>query len=67
MNKFAENFRLLRQEKGVGMEQLAKELGVSLCIVSYWESGKREPTMHSLIKIARYFRISLDELVGFEL
>ena len=64
MNKFSENFKSLRLEKGIGQEFLAKELGVSKGIISLWETGLREPTMNSLIIIADYFNVSIDYLVG---
>ncbi len=63
-NKFCEIFKSLRLDKGIGQEQLAKELSVSKGIISLWENGLREPTMNSLILIANYFNVSLDFLVG---
>ncbi|MDE7373627.1 MAG: helix-turn-helix transcriptional regulator [Clostridia bacterium] len=64
-NKFAHNLKELRLERGVGQVELAKSLGVSKGIISLWENGKREPTLHYVILLARYFEISIDELVGF--
>ncbi len=66
-NRFKENLRELRQEKGVGQVELAKALGVSKGIISLWENGLREPNMYSLILLAEYFKISIDELVGFNI
>jgi len=43
---------------------LAKAIGVSKGIISLWENGLREPNMYSLIKLAKYFDVSIDELVG---
>ena len=63
-NNFAENLKLLRLRKGINQAQLAKGIGVSAGIVSLWEHSKREPLMSSLIAIARYFNISLNDLVG---
>ena len=63
-NKFAHNLKELRLERGVGQVELAKSIGVSKGIISLWENGKREPTLHYVILIARYFEISIDELVG---
>lgn len=65
-NKFKDNFKYLRIEKEIGQEKLAKELGVSKGVISMWENGKREPTMSSLITIAKYFNVSIDYLVGLE-
>ncbi len=63
-NKFKENLKELRQEKFLGQVELAKAIGVSKGVISLWENGLREPTMHSLIVLAKFFNISIDELVG---
>lgn len=65
-NKFKDNLKLLRQEKGIGQVELAKKLNVSKAIISLWENGLREPTMNSLIEMAIYFDVSIDYLVGLE-
>ncbi len=63
-NKFKDNLKLLRQEKGIGQVELAQKLGVSKGIISLWENGLREPTMNSLIEMAKFFGVSIDYLVG---
>lgn len=64
-NRFKDNLKELRTEKNVGQVELAKEIGVSKGIISLWENGLREPNLFSLIKLAKYFHITIDELVGF--
>ncbi len=63
-NKFKDILRDLRCERGLGQVQLAKALQVSKGIISLWENGLREPNMYSLIQLAIFFNISIDELVG---
>ncbi len=63
-NKFKDNLKELRQEKNLGQVELAKAIGVSKGVISLWENGLREPTMSSLIILAKFFNISIDELVG---
>ncbi len=63
-NIFKEKLKILRKEKRVGQVELAKELGVSKGTISLWENGLREPTMSSLIRIAKYFDVSVDFLIG---
>ena len=65
-NSFQENLKELRLEKGVGQVELAEKIGVSKGIISLWENGKREPTLSSLIALAKYFDVSLDSLVGMD-
>ena len=54
----------LRTEKGLGQVELAAAIGVSKGVISLWENGLREPGMSSLMKLARFFNVSMDELVG---
>lgn len=64
INKFKDNLKYLRTEKNLGQVELAKAIGVSKGIISLWENGLREPNMYSLIKLAIFFNVTLDELVG---
>ena len=65
-NIFKERIKELRQESGLGQIELAKMLNVSHGIISLWENGLREPSMGSLIILAKYFGVSIDYLVGLE-
>ena len=64
MNKFKDGFRELRIEKGATRQQVADDLFVSVRLISYWENGKRECNFDMLIKIAKYFSVSTDYLLG---
>ena len=63
---FSERLRELRQERGLGQVQLAKELDVGKSIISLWELGKCEPTLSKLIAMAHFFGVSIDYLAGLE-
>ena len=65
-NYFKDTLKMLRQEKGIGQVELARQVGVSKGIVSLWENGLREPNMSSLISLALFFNVSIDYLVGLE-
>ena len=65
-NEFKDNLKLLRQEQNIGQVELAKQLGVSKGIISLWENGLREPNMSSLIALSKFFKVSIDYLVGLE-
>ena len=64
VNKFKDILKELRLERGLGQVELAKAIGVSKGVISLWENGLREPNMYSLILLAKFFDISIDELVG---
>ena len=66
MSNFAENLKMLRQEKNLGQVELSKKLEVSKGIISLWENGKREPTISYVIKIAKFFNVTTDFLLGLE-
>ena len=65
-NVFGERLRTLRQEKGIGQIQLAKELDVGKSIISLWEIGRCEPTLSRLVAMAQYFHVSIDYLAGLK-
>lgn len=55
-----------RRERGVTQEELAAYFGVSKASVSKWETGQSYPDITFLPKLASYFNISVDELLGYE-
>lgn len=63
----ADNIRRLRKENSLTQEQLAEALGVTVGAVSKWELGASVPELSMLIDIARYFEISIDMLLDYEL
>ncbi len=63
-NIFGERLKYLRTEKGIGQNLLSKELNLSNASISYWETGKQEPGAEALFKLANYFNVSADYLLG---
>ena len=66
MKVFAERLIELRKEKGLSQFKLSKELGVSRSLICYWETDRAEPTAINIVKIADYFNVSVDFLLGRE-
>lgn len=56
--------RLLRLLKGIKQAELASEILVSQSSLSGYESGKFEPDSKTLLKIADFFKVSVDYLLG---
>lgn len=54
----------LRKEKKASPEELAKLMCVSLQAYYKYENGTNEPNIENLIKLADYYNVSLDYLVG---
>ena len=59
-----ENIKALRKLHGKTQGELAEILGGKKSLVSNYENGSSTPDVYTLIKIADYFDVSLDELVG---
>ncbi len=63
-NIFGSKLKELRLEKGLTQRALGEALGFCNQTVSFWESGQREPDLDALVKVAKYFDISVDYLLG---
>lgn len=61
-----EKLKGLRKEKNVSQEKLAKYLNVSFQAVSKWENASTYPDIELLPELARFFGITVDELLGAE-
>ena len=62
----SEKIKSLRQAKHMTQVELAKELGLTKQCVSNWENDNVLPSIEMLIKIADYFGVSTDYLLGRE-
>lgn len=62
--KMNESLRKQRITRNFTRQQIASILGISLRTYQTYETGTREPSITSLIKIADLYNISLDTLVG---
>ena len=58
-----ETMRTIRKAKGMTMKELGEKVGVAEVTVSFYETGKREPSLEVLCKIADELDVSLDMLV----
>jgi transcriptional regulator with XRE-family HTH domain len=59
-----EKIRTLRQHRGLSIVQLAAELGLDTSSLGKYERSEREPDYDTIIKIANYFNVSIDWLLG---
>lgn len=58
------NLKDIRQQTGKTQEIVAKDLGMKKQTYQNYELEKREPGIDTLIKIADYFRVSVDDIIG---
>ncbi len=61
-----ENIKQLRQQNGLSQVQFAGAMGVTKQCVSNWENDNVVPSIEMLVKIAEYFKVSTDSLLGRE-
>lgn len=62
-NNISYGLRLLRKNRGLSQTGLGIAIGVSRSKISNWEIGRRELTVREAVRIANYFKVSLDQLV----
>ena len=65
-NTFGKRLKELRVEKGLSQQMLGELLGFCNQTISFWENGSREPDLDTLISIAHYFDVTLDNLLNEE-
>ncbi|BDS10665.1 helix-turn-helix transcriptional regulator [Aureispira anguillae] len=57
------NIKLLREKKGLLQKQVALELGIGYSNYNKLEKGDRGISLEELIKIAKFYNLSIDEIV----
>ena len=62
--EFHDKLQELRKQKGLTQEELAQALFVSRTAISKWESGRGYPNIESLKAIAKFYCVSIDELLS---
>lgn len=68
MNWFSANLRYLRRSAGMRQSDLADRLGYkSFTTIQKWESGVAKPGIDTVEKLARLFRVRIDELLSADL
>ena len=63
---FNENLKEARLKSGLSQKDLSKNIGVAKSTYSLYESGKREPNVDTIKKIASALNVSADMLLGLE-
>ena len=64
VSDFSRIITLLRKEKGVTQKQAAEDLGVSQALLSHYEKGIRECGLEFVVRVADYYGVSCDYLLG---
>ena len=66
MSKFPERLKELKKDSGLSNMKIAKAIGVGDTTICRWENGKADIKSKELVKLAQFFGVSTDYLVGLE-
>lgn len=64
IEQLAENLRALRARRKLSQHEVAVGIGVTQAALSAWECGKQGMSLDKAAKVADFYGVSLDELVG---
>lgn len=64
MASIANNLKFLRKQKGLTQQEFADEMEIKRASVGAYEEGRAEPKYELLDKIARFYELTMDELVN---
>lgn len=62
----AKRLKQIRLEKKLSQNEVALGIGVDISSISYWESGRYEPKATYIYRLANFFNVSSDYLLGLE-
>jgi len=66
MKIFAKRLKELRNEKNLSIRKFSQILGIADTSYARYENNTSEPTQEMLVKIARYFGVTVGYLLGEE-
>ncbi len=64
MNNFGLRLKKLRESRGVSLKELAEAIKTSRHPLECWENGETTIKIMHLIKLAKYFNVTTDYLLG---
>ena len=64
MEILSKRLKELREEKKISTRKMASYLGISQSAYMFYENHNGEPTMENLVKLADFFSVTLDFLLG---
>lgn len=61
--KLGQNLKRIRTEKGISQNKIARTLGIDRAFISNIENGKTNPTLATIVKLAKAIGVSIGELM----
>ena len=56
----------IRKQRNLNQQKVAMDLNISREALSYYENGKREPSLALLVEMSRYFNVTINYLITGE-
>ncbi len=63
-NAFPNRLQKLRERRQISQKTLGELCGLSKNMIARYERGQREPSVETLVAIADFFDVSVDDLLG---
>ena len=54
--------KIIRKQRNLNQQKVAMDLNISREALSYYENGKREPSLRLLVQMSNYFNVSINYL-----
>ena len=67
MINYGDELKFQRLKRNKTLQQIEKDTGISNSNLSRWESGKVVPSIEFCVRLAGYYGITLDQLIGRKL
>jgi transcriptional regulator with XRE-family HTH domain len=61
---YGEALKYQREINGYSQNEVAKKTKINQQAISLWESNKRTPSIDNCVKLANFYEITIDELIG---
>ncbi len=66
MKQIGKSFKEIREQKNISVYQIEKDIDIKHQSLYKYEQGEREPSIIACIKLAAYYNVTLDYLLGLE-
>jgi len=64
MESMIEKIETLCKSKNISIAKMSRHLDLSHAVFRQWKNTRQKPALESIIKVAKYFNVSIDWLVG---
>ena len=58
-----EGLKMIRKMRNLNQQKVAMDLNISREALSHYENGRREPSLDMLVKMSKYYNVSIDYLI----